>query len=75
MYTTGLLAPTLVGLIGEATSLRVSFAGVAAATAVLVLAAGVLGGPERVPARGRDAAKAASDGGGHPVHDLGEQFR
>lgn len=41
-YTTGLIAPTLVGGIGELASLRVSFGVVAAALAVMVLIAGAL---------------------------------
>lgn len=44
-YTTGLAAPTVIGLIGELGSLRASFALVAAGTAVLVLGAGVLAEP------------------------------
>jgi MFS family permease len=44
-YTTGLIAPTLIGTIGEVASLPASFAVVTAATAVLVVGAGVLGGP------------------------------
>ncbi|MDB1088886.1 MFS transporter [Streptomyces sp. ACA25] len=71
-YTTGLLAPTLIGLIGELSSLRVSFAVVTAATALLMLSAGVL-------ARGSRSTVAAagpeSDGGGHPAHGLGEEGR
>ncbi|WP_049576738.1 MFS transporter [Streptomyces sp. SBT349] len=42
-YTTGLIAPTLIGGIGELASLPASFAVVTAATAVLVVSAGVLG--------------------------------
>ncbi|MFD5320886.1 MFS transporter [Streptomyces sp. NPDC127098] len=43
-YTTGLIAPTLIGMIGELASLRASFALVTAALTVLVVGAGVLGG-------------------------------
>ncbi|MDT0343742.1 MFS transporter [Streptomyces litchfieldiae] len=46
-YTTGLFAPTLIGTIGELTSLPVAFAVVTAATGVLVAGAGVLGAPPR----------------------------
>lgn len=41
-YTTGLLAPTLIGLVGEVTSLRVSFAVVTVALAILIMTARVL---------------------------------
>ncbi|MGK5529221.1 MFS transporter [Streptomyces sp. URMC 129] len=62
-YSTGLAAPTLVGLIGEVSSLRVSFAVVTAATVVLVVAAGVLGAPRgSTPvASGRKAARGAGE--------------
>ncbi|GAA1894571.1 MFS transporter [Streptomyces sodiiphilus] len=70
-YTTGLLAPTLIGLIGEVASLRASFAVVTAAAAVLVFAAGVLGASPR-PGK---AVAAGSHGGGHAAHGLGDQVR
>ncbi|WP_326600152.1 MFS transporter [Streptomyces sp. NBC_01803] len=62
-YTTGLIAPTLVGVIGEAASLRASFAVVTAATAVLVVGAGVLGTPTRSApvASSGHAARGAGD--------------
>lgn len=68
-YTTGLIAPTVVGLIGETVSLRASFALVTAALSALVLAAAVLGVRGRAVAGGR-----ASHGGGHPAHGLGDHL-
>ncbi|SFC90501.1 MFS transporter [Streptomyces aidingensis] len=59
-YTTGLAAPTLIGVVGELTSLRVSFAIVAAAMAVMVATAGVLG-------THRTKAVASGDGSGEAV--------
>ncbi|MER5866318.1 MFS transporter [Kitasatospora sp. NPDC002040] len=51
-YTAGLSAPATIGLIGQAVSLRASFALVTALTAALVLIAGALGrNPAAVPAR------------------------
>ncbi|GAA2436679.1 MFS transporter [Streptomyces macrosporus] len=44
-YTTGLIAPTVIGALGELASLRAAFGLVTAGTAVLVLAAGVLAPP------------------------------
>ncbi|MFP8906295.1 MFS transporter [Streptomyces atacamensis] len=63
-YTTGLAAPTVIGLLAELVSLRASFALVTAATAVLVLAAGVLGAPGRsgVVARGAGDTRAELQG-------------
>ncbi|PJE95092.1 MFS transporter [Streptomyces carminius] len=46
-YTTGLIAPTLIGTVAELASLRAAFGLVTAGTVVLVLAAGVLGAPGR----------------------------
>ncbi|RKN12626.1 MFS transporter [Streptomyces radicis] len=68
-YTTGLFAPTLIGTIGEVTSLPVSFGVVTAATAVLVAAAGVLGAGGRSATVASDlsapgGARAAGDAGG-----------
>ncbi|WP_165984488.1 MFS transporter [Streptomyces sp. YIM 98790] len=60
-YTTGLAAPTLVGVVGELSSLRVSFAIVAAAMAAMVAAAGVLG-------TRRTTAVASGSGSGEAVH-------
>lgn len=59
-YTTGLAAPTVIGALAELASLRASFALVTAATAVLVLAAGVLAPPARggVVAQGAQGARA-----------------
>ncbi|WP_338320643.1 MFS transporter [Streptomyces lonarensis] len=42
-YTTGLVAPTLIGMIGQVGSLRLSFVFVAVTTLLMVLGAGVLG--------------------------------
>ncbi|KAB8162635.1 MFS transporter [Streptomyces sp. 3MP-14] len=42
-YTASLIAPTLIGAVGELASLRASFAVVTVATALLVVGAGVLG--------------------------------
>jgi MFS family permease len=56
-YTTTLAAPTVIGLLAELVSLRASFGLVTAATAVLVLAAGVLG----VPGRSGVVARSAGD--------------
>ncbi|RKN44739.1 MFS transporter [Streptomyces hoynatensis] len=42
-YTTGLIAPTLIGAVGEVATLRASFGMISAAACVLVCAAGVLG--------------------------------
>ncbi|WP_238419245.1 MFS transporter [Streptomyces taklimakanensis] len=58
-YTTTLLAPTAIGAVAELVSLRASFGLVTAATAVLVLAAGVLGTPGRggIVAHGRENAR------------------
>ena len=63
-YTTGLIAPTLIGSVGEVATLRTSFALVSAAAAVLVCAAGVLGvRPRSGPVfADRRSAKAAADG-------------
>jgi MFS family permease len=70
-YTTGLVAPTLIGVIGEVSSLRVSFAVVTAAAALLVVGAGVLG-----PRRGSAVtAQGASPHEGHAAHGVGEQLR
>ncbi|WP_129838312.1 MFS transporter [Streptomyces sp. RFCAC02] len=54
-YTMNLLAPTVIGLIGDMATLRVSFVVVTAGTAVFGLAAGVLG-----PRRERTGPVAAS---------------
>ncbi|MDT0442751.1 MFS transporter [Streptomyces johnsoniae] len=68
-YTTGLIAPTLVGTVGEVFSLQVSFGLVTAAASVLVIAAGVLGAPRRGGPVARDATTAA---GGAPARGAGE---
>jgi fucose permease len=70
-YTTGLVAPTLIGSIGEVTSLRTSFAVVTAATAIMVLIAGVLGGRPRRAPRGSGGG---SQDRGHPAHGLGDHL-
>ncbi|MEE1938991.1 MFS transporter [Streptomyces sp. TRM 70361] len=59
-YTTGLIAPTLIGTVAELASLRAAFGLVTAGTVVLVLAAGVLGAPGRggVVARGGTEVRA-----------------
>lgn len=70
-YTTGLVAPTLIGVIGELSSLRVSFAVVTTAAALLVAGAGVLG-----PRRGAAVtAGGSSPHAGHAAHGVGEQLR
>ncbi|MGP4110989.1 MFS transporter [Streptomyces sp. 4N509B] len=61
-YTTGLLAPPLIGGLGELASLRASFAVVTVAMAVMILAAGVLrerGGDSRVVAAGGSGQESA----------------
>lgn len=60
-YTTGLAAPTVIGLLAELVSLRASFALVTAATAVLVLAAGVLGAPRRGDVVAQSAGEARAE--------------
>ncbi|TDC66590.1 MFS transporter [Streptomyces hainanensis] len=66
-YTTGLIAPTLIGMVGEVASLRASFGLVTLSLTVLVLGAGVLGGRsprEPVasdPATARGAGQATPD--------------
>ncbi|MDT0309442.1 MFS transporter [Streptomyces sp. DSM 44917] len=67
-YTTGLIAPTLIGTIGEVASLEASFAVVTAAATVLVLGARVLAPPPRdTPvAAGRPAAGRRARGTGGP---------
>ncbi|WP_157996837.1 MFS transporter, partial [Streptomyces otsuchiensis] len=57
-YTTGLVAPTLIGVVGEVSSLRMSFAVVATATALMILGAGVLD-----PGRGSRVAAGGARGG------------
>ncbi|MCE7079673.1 MFS transporter [Streptomyces sp. ST2-7A] len=95
-YTTGLVAPAVIGMLGEVSSLRLSFALVTGAAVVLFLCAGVLapgrqgpaggtsvtggagaaGGAGVVPASGPDpGGAAASVGGGHAAHGLGEHGR
>ncbi len=61
-YTTGLVAPTLIGVVGEVSTLRVSFAVVTAAAVVMVLIAGVLGGPRDggAPVAGRRPSRRAA---------------
>jgi MFS family permease len=79
-YTTGLVAPTLIGGVGELASLRVSFGVVTAALAVMVLIAGALGPRRQRPAaqsETRSAGPASTrggDGGGHPAHRLGDHL-
>lgn len=66
-YLTGLVAPTLIGTVGELTSLRMSFALVTAAAVAMTLGAGVLApaGAGRTPAPAGDtAAKARAQAGG-----------
>ncbi|UCM86773.1 MFS transporter [Streptomyces marincola] len=66
-YTTGLIAPTLVGGIGEVLGLRASFGLVTAAATVLVLAAGVLGPRERRGAPlAREGRSPAAGAAGEP---------
>ncbi|MEV1007013.1 MFS transporter [Streptomyces sp. NPDC049881] len=61
-YTTGLIAPTLMGMIGDLASLRASFAVVTAGVAVFGLAAGVLGTGSRGGAPVASDRSAADDG-------------
>ncbi|MFR9726377.1 MFS transporter [Streptomyces sp. MS19] len=61
-YTTGLIAPTLMGMIGDLASLRASFAVVTAGVAVFGLAAGVLGTGARGGAPVASDRSAADDG-------------
>jgi MFS family permease len=61
-YTTGLVAPTLIGVIGEFSSLRVSFAVVTVATVVLITGAGVLGPRRAAPVAGGGAADVPGTG-------------
>lgn len=64
-YTTGLVAPTIIGVVGEVTSLRVSFALVAIATALLIVGAGVLAPRPGAPVPHQAVADAvAATGGG-----------
>ncbi|WP_052850848.1 MFS transporter [Streptomyces avicenniae] len=69
-YTTGLIAPTLIGMIGDVASLRASFAVVTAGTAIFGLAAGVLG--TRGPS-GPVASDQATATAGQPVAGTGGQ--
>jgi MFS family permease len=77
-YTTGLVAPTLIGGVGELASLRVSFGVVGAALAVMVLIAGALRPRTRKAVRGRAPGSPAAGGsggdGGHPAHGLGDHL-
>ncbi|MFC5724899.1 MFS transporter [Streptomyces gamaensis] len=59
VYTSGLIAPTVIGRIADAASLPVSFAVVTALTAGLVAGAGVLRAPARATAAPRGAAVGA----------------
>ncbi|WP_194444403.1 MFS transporter, partial [Streptomyces calidiresistens] len=61
-YTTGLVAPAVIGLLGEVASLRISFALVTGAALVLFLCAGVLA-PGRTPAPTGAAITGAATGG------------
>jgi MFS family permease len=69
-YTTGLVAPTVIGVVAEVSSLRVSFALVTAAAAMLVVGAGVLGPRRGEPVTGGGASPRE----GHPAHPVGEQL-
>lgn len=73
-YTTGLVAPTLVGSVGELTSLRASFAVVTATMAVMVLMSGVLAARRDTRAAPAAGADGTPQDAGHPADGLRDRL-
>ncbi|MBB0246443.1 MFS transporter [Streptomyces alkaliphilus] len=65
-YTTGLVAPAVIGLLGELTSLRVSFALVTGAALILFLGAGVLAPGRNPTGTGAVITGTGAEGAGVP---------